>query len=71
MDGYRWRGVGPEDRERWIEVKRISRNSILGSYPSVAPGWLHRYYQQTGFSEDLDPCVPNGSIQAEHVNGVK
>jgi hypothetical protein len=30
----------PEDKERWVEIKRISRDSMLGSLPAVAPGRL-------------------------------
>jgi hypothetical protein len=59
------------DRERWIEIKRVSRDSILGSYPLVTSGWCcHKCYWQL-FSEDLGPCTPNGRIQAEHVDGVR
>jgi hypothetical protein len=55
--------VGPEDRERWIEIKRISRAGILGSHPS-SPGWLlHKCYQQMVFSEDLGPCVPMDGVR--------
>jgi hypothetical protein len=32
--------VGPKDRERWIAIKRISRDSILGSHSLVVLGWL-------------------------------
>jgi hypothetical protein len=53
--------MGPEDRERLIEIKRISRDSILGSHPLVTPGWCcHKCYGQTVFSEDLGPCIPTG-----------
>jgi hypothetical protein len=32
--------MGPEDRERWIEMKRMSRDSLLSPHPLVAPAWL-------------------------------
>jgi hypothetical protein len=32
--------MGPEDREGYIEIKRISKDSVLGSHPSLALGWL-------------------------------
>jgi hypothetical protein len=36
----RWWGEGLEDRERWIEIKKISRDRILGPHPLVVPDWL-------------------------------
>jgi hypothetical protein len=68
----RWRGVGPEDKEGWMKIKRITRDSILGVHPLISPGWQHhKYYQQTVFPEDLGPCIPDGGIQAELVDGVR
>jgi hypothetical protein len=50
--------MGPEDREGSIERRRISRDRILGSHPSVAPGWLnHKCYQWSLLSEDLGPVL--------------
>jgi hypothetical protein len=72
FQNIRWRSMGPEDRKRWTEIKGINRGSILGSHPSVAPGWLHhKFYWQMMFSEDLGLCVPDERIQAEHMDGVR
>jgi hypothetical protein len=61
----------PKDRERrFEEKKRISRDSIgissLGCFWLALPQMLSAIV----FS-DLGPCVPNGRIQAEHLDGVR
>jgi hypothetical protein len=63
--------MGPEDKERWTKIKKISRDSVLGSHPSVVPDWCHHKCYWQLFSEDLGPCAPSRRIQAEHVDGVR
>jgi hypothetical protein len=60
----------PEDRERWIEIKRISRDSILGSQPLVAPGWYrHKCYQQQVFLEALVLAFQMEESKQNHMDG--
>jgi hypothetical protein len=47
-----------EDKERWIEIKRIIRHSILGSHPLVAPGWNTTNVIRNCYSQKILVLVP-------------